>query len=48
MSPKHLQRYVDQFVGKHSLRGLDTIQQMNHMVAAMVGKRLMYKDLVGK
>ncbi len=48
MSPKHLQRYVDQFAGKHNLRGLDTIQQMNHVVAAMVGKRLMYKDLVGK
>jgi len=46
ISPKHLQRYVDQFAGKHNLRGLDTIDQMGHVVAAMVGKRLLYKDLV--
>lgn len=47
ISPKHLQRYVDQFAGKHNLRGMDTIDQMSHVVAAMVGKRLLYRELVG-
>ena len=43
---KHLQRYVAQFVGKHSLRPLDTEVQMQHIVAGMVGRRLVYKELV--
>ena len=47
ISPKHLQRYVDQFAGKHNIRGMDTIDQMQHVVAAMVGKRLLYRELVG-
>ena len=28
MSPKHLQRYVDEFAGKHNVRDEDTIAQM--------------------
>ena len=28
MSPKHLQRYVNEFSGRHNIRPLDTIQQM--------------------
>ena len=46
MSPKHLQRYVSQFAGKHNVRALDTIDQMAGMVADMAGKRLRYDDLI--
>ena len=46
MSAKHLQRYVRQFAGKHNARDDDTIMQMQNVVAGMVGKRLMYKELV--
>ena len=45
-SPKHMRRYIAQFVCRHNARNPDTIDQMQHIVAAMVGKRLMYKDLV--
>ena len=40
ISPKHLQRYVDQFAAKHNIRDKDTIDQMQSVVASMVGKRL--------
>ena len=46
ISPKHLQRYVSEFAAKHNIRDRDTIDQMNAVVAGMVGKRLMYRDLV--
>jgi len=46
MSPKHLQRYVSEFAGKHNVRDQDTLAQMTALVAGMVGKRLMYRDLV--
>ena len=46
ISPKHLQRYVDEFSGRHNIRDLDTLRQMEHVVARIVGKRLMYRDLV--
>ena len=48
MSPKHLQRYVDEFVGRHNVRPLDTKVQMGSVVAGMVGKRLTYTELTGK
>ena len=41
MSPKHLDRYVSQFCGKHNAREADTINQMGGVIAGMVGKRLM-------
>ena len=44
--PKHLQRYVDEFSGRHGIRNADTIDQMGAVVAGMVGKRLMYRDLI--
>ena len=47
ISKKHLDRYVRQFAGKHNARDADTIRQMQNVVAGMVGKRLMYRDLVG-
>ena len=46
MSPKHLQRYVDEFAGRHNIREMDTIDQMRHVVAGLVGKRLLYRDLI--
>ena len=46
ISPKHLQRYVDQFASKHNWRESSTIDQMGSVVAGMVGKRLMYRNLV--
>ena len=48
ISPKHLQRYVNEFAGKHNIRDKDTIDQMNAVIAGMVGKRLMYRDLIAK
>ena len=45
MSEKHLQRYVNEFAGRHNMREMDTIDQMRHVVAGMIGRRLMYRDL---
>ena len=47
LSPKHLHRYVDEFVGRHNARSLDTIDQMAKIAKGMDGKRLRYRDLVG-
>lgn len=44
-SEKHLQRYVNEFAGRHNIRNADTLDQMRHVVARMVGKRLLYRDL---
>ena len=46
MSPKHLDRYVGEFSGRHNQREDDTIDQMEAMVQGMDGKRLRYKDLI--
>ena len=46
ISPKHLQRYVNEFAGRHGIRDEDTIDQMNAVIAGMVGRRLMYRDLI--
>ena len=46
ISPKHLQRYVDEFAGRHNVRELDTITQMGALIRAMAGKRLTYKALI--
>ena len=45
-SVKHLQRYVDEFAGRHGVRDLDTINQMGVVTSRMVGKRLSYADLI--
>ena len=45
-SPKHLHRYVDEFAGKHNHRNSDTIVQMRDTVARLVGRRLLYRDLI--
>ena len=46
MSAKHLQRYVNEFAGRHGVRERDTIDQIGAVVAGMVGKRLSYRELV--
>ncbi|MDE0307101.1 MAG: IS1595 family transposase [Albidovulum sp.] len=46
MSKKHLDRYVKEFAGRHNLREMGTEEQMYELVVMMIGKRLMYKDLV--
>lgn len=46
LSPKHLQRYVDMFAGRQNVRELDTLAQIQAVVMGMVGRRLMYRDLV--
>ena len=43
---KHLNRYVQEFAGKHNIRDADTLAQMTVLAAGLVGKRLMYRDLV--
>ena len=35
-----------EFAGRHNIRELDTLEQMEHVVAGLVGRRLMYRDLI--
>ena len=46
LSAKHLDRYIRIFAGKHNVRSLDTLEQMGAVVVGMVGKRLMYRQLI--
>ena len=46
ISPQHLQRYIDEFAGRHNVRPLDTLDQMAKMVRGLDGKRLRYRELV--
>ena len=46
ISAKHLQRYVNEFAGRQGIREHDTIQQMQLLAAGMVGRRLLYSELV--
>ena len=46
ISPKHLHRYVAEFATRHNLRERDTETMMGETVARMVGKRLLYRDLI--
>ena len=46
LSPKHLDRYVQEFAGRHNARDLDTIDQIAEVASGMQGKRLKYKALV--
>ncbi len=46
ISPKHLNRYVQEFSGRHNNRRNDTIDQMSAMVSGMCNKTLTYKELI--
>ena len=46
LSPKHLNRYVQEFAGKHNIREMDTLDQMIDTVAGLAGRRLAYSTLV--
>ena len=46
LSPKHLDRYVTEFAGRHNTRDRDTGDQMVGLVTGMEGKRLRYADLI--
>ena len=48
MSPKHLQRYVDEFVGRHNFRNSHTEDQMALFADNMEGKHLSYADLIAE
>ena len=46
LSPKHLDRYVQQFAGKQNARELDTIDIMGAVASGMAGKHLPYEKLI--
>ena len=46
ISPKHLNRYVQEFAAKQNLRELDTIDIMGAVAAGMAGKHLPYEKLI--
>ncbi len=46
ISPKHLQRYVNEFAGRHNIRDLNTLEQMVSVAAGLVGKALPYDVLI--
>ena len=45
MSAKHLQRYINEFSGRHNVRSRDTLDQMAGIARGFIGKRLRYADL---
>lgn len=45
MSPKHLDRYVNEFAGRYNDRNFDTEDQMGRIAMGTVGKRLKYNEL---
>ena len=46
ISPKHLDRYVKEFAAKHNMRDSGTLVQMRDTVARLVGRNLLYRDLI--
>ena len=46
MSPKHLDRYVLKFYGRHNVSEMDTMEQMRFLVLWMENRRLKYEDLI--
>ena len=46
MSPKLLNRYVNEFTGKHNIRDSGTLGQMRDSVARLVGRNLLHRNLI--
>ena len=46
VSPKHLDRYVQEFAGKYNIRDSGTLVQMQDTVARLIGHNLFYHDLI--
>lgn len=46
ISPKHLNRYVQEFAGKHNIRELGTLLQMRDTVLRLVGRNLLRSSLI--
>lgn len=46
LSPKHLNRYVKEFSGRHNDRPADTLDQMEAMAKGLCNKTLPYKELI--
>ncbi len=46
LSPKHLQRYVNEFVMRNNIRGLDTLDQMRIVTARLADRFLPYQELI--
>ena len=47
LSEKHLQRYVNEFAARATMRELDTHDIMAEIVMRSVGRRLTYAELIG-
>lgn len=46
MSPKHLQRYVNEFACRHNIREMNTTTQMAFVARRLMGKHLPYAKLI--
>ena len=46
MSPKHLQRYMNEFAGRLNIRDKDTLEKMAIVSKGLFGKRLLRRDLI--
>ena len=45
IGPKHMDRYVTEFAGRHNDRQADTLDRMGTIVRGMIGRRISYADL---
>ena len=46
LSPKHLNRYVQEFAAKNDIRDSGTLAQMRDTVGRLVGRNLLYRNLI--
>lgn len=46
ISPKHLDRYIQEFAGKHNLPESGTMAQMRATVAGLISHNLLWRDLI--
>lgn len=46
LSPKHLDRHVQEFAERRNVREMDTIDQIRSLRDGMEGRRLTYKTLI--